>query len=224
MTSRESRFDERIAAALDDVPVPAGLAERLLASLAASPVAASEKAEFAAESEPAITAAIPLFSPHARRRRWLTTVAACAATLLIGIASWRLLSPAANPEADLPTLAMTWADQLSDAWQPMKLTPADFAVPTAINATPSGWQRATTVSGRQAVVFNLSRRGLRAMVFVIRMAGGQLPNAPPADPQLRTGGQSIGAWQSRAGVCVLVIEGDDRAYRSLIRSGGIPMA
>ena len=234
MTSRETRFDDRVAAALDDVPIPAGLAERLLAALGAP----AGEALSAPALEAAPTPAVPRLAlgPRRRhafrrdayrrdvyRRQWLTSVAACAAALLISAMIWWLFHPASNTGGDLPTLALRWADQLSDAWQPMKSTPAGFIAPVAMSAPPRGWQRAT-LSGRQTVAFDFSRPGLRAIVFVIRMVEAELPAAPPANPQLHTGGQSIGAWQSPAGTCVLVVEGDERAYRSLIRSGRTPMA
>lgn len=81
--AERDRFDDAVAAAMQQVVVPSGLQERLLAALAADP------------SRPAPLAS----SPPSRRRRWRRRAVLCASLLLLTFVGWRLAVTGHKPMA-----------------------------------------------------------------------------------------------------------------------------
>lgn len=207
---RTQQLDARLAGAIDEVSVPDGLRERILARLRESPGS---------------TAPIPPVGTAARaepsRRRWLIAIAAVAASLLLlagGYAFWPRPVPLTYDR--LLDLSSQWYEQLQDkpGWQ--SLAPGaeirDFPLAEGIRARPLRWADMSSLVGQPACAYDLPIAGnSRAALFVIpadrRIAGSTLPFNPASS----TGGLMIGCWQSREFVYVLVVEGNELNYRRM---------
>jgi hypothetical protein len=212
-----SSFETRLAAAMTDIAVPAGLHERLSARLRQSAAETGEPtAAIQAAAEPVTLPLEPIAHRHLRRR-WLLATGALAASLLV---AWQFLMPADDSRTDTATLAAGWYAHLGAKWQPLRLAPTGFSVPAAVAVPAQSWQAVHRIVGRPAVAFDLAGPGAkRAVLFVVKSSSPNLPGSPPATPSsTTTGGQTIAAWQNSGFVYVLVVEGDEREYRRLIHA------
>ena len=89
----------------------------------------------------------------------------------------------------------------------------------------SGWQPTAAYQGYQGVAYDVSRRGSSAVLFVVNVSpSGNLPKFPPPTPQFSADGKAVAVWLVGKQMCMLIVDGDERAYRSLIESGQIPLA
>jgi hypothetical protein len=231
---RVQHWDAAVTSAMQEVSVPAGLAERILARLNAERAPQNgalaslvDGAASAAASHDA-SATVVEIAPATRRsrlsrRQWLAGFATLAAMLLVAalVSSW-LPSSADVPMEDL---AAAWFEELTENWQDPKRVPSDFAVPSAVLAAPTGWQWITSRAGGGGVAYQLQdARGATAMLYVMQMGRRDLPSHPPAQPQSTTLGKAVGYWQSGNRVYVLVVAGDERDYRSFIAATPAPLA
>jgi hypothetical protein len=237
---RIQRFDQKIAAATCDVPVPGGLAERVLARLPVQEASAdpshSEReapdvampavetavglaATLQAAADFADVAVLPTLAPIRRRisRRTssLAAIGACALVAAALVAFWRPHTPlSAN---DLIAQSGDWAAQLWDRATWMANGSAKYPFSSAVRAQALAWTDVSSIVGEDAIAYDISIGGHRAALFVIPSSDFVANPAPPAQPQSSTGGQMIGCWQTGGMVYVLVVEGDARAYQNLIR-------
>ena len=79
--------------------------------------------------------------------------------------------------------------------------------------------------GQSACAYDLTAAdGRPAALFVISEDGQIAGSALPLKPGSCTGGLMIGCWQTGELIYVLVVEGDERAYRSLLDDAGPPLA
>ncbi len=151
--------------------------------------------------------------------------AALAASVLAAVGVWNLLPPADDGRDDTTAAAAQWYSQLQGHWEKISMSPAGYAVPRSVVAVPQGWQMITRAARHNGVAFDLSRPGAaRAVLFVVRMSAASLPSSPPAMPQSASGGRTIAAWQNAGRVYVLVVEGDEREYRRVLKSTSGHMA
>lgn len=213
---RVQRCDTRLQAAMHDVHVPDDLARRLLAHLQATHAATNE-------THAAITLPIESASPIKARRSWWPV--ALAASLLVAASAlfaWQW-QPSGN--VDVVTLTEVWQNQLSEDWRPMATAPKQLGVPVRLAVEPQRWQPTRAYQGYAGVAYDVSRRGCRAVLFIVNVApDGTLPKAPPMVPQFSAGGRAVAAWLSGKRLCMLVVDGDERAYRNLIRASQVPLA
>jgi hypothetical protein len=228
--ARSQRFDGLLAEALDDVPIPAGLAERLLARAAsqrlqasveaalvsADPAATSATVSLAPATESADLAASPE-RPTRRRVLWRFAVAGSVAlamaaiALVVGPFVWGPAVPRVVSQQDLLAEAGVWMDQSAAGnvvWRKAtEKAPEGFAKPTAVVVKTQKWRSFRTGTGDAAVAHDLSVGNTRATLFVVattaRYPVGPLPftTVPGA-----TGGRQIAGWQSSTHLYVLVIE------------------
>lgn len=213
---RVQQSDAAIVAAMPQVPVPAGLAERLLEQLA---VAAVPAAAGSTASEVSVSA----WRSHWPRRRVLGTAAALAATVLVAVGIGWMLQPGAPDSLEM--LAIAWQQELAVNWQAMDGAPRDLVVPSSITASPVGWQRVRYFANGGGVAYKLIRgKARQAMLFVVKLSAHGLPGTLPAAPQSTTGGVAIGYWQSGGRIYVLIVEGDERSYRSFVETPLAPVA
>jgi hypothetical protein len=241
---RIQRFDKRIAAAAHDVPVPSGLAERILARLPSSsePVtngfrvaesaAATATQSAAPPTSPAAVspAAVSVAAAPSRRRfsKRAWSLAGLAASLFIAVglvAFWPPHKPLSA--STLIGSSGDWYAQLANgtSWQKVAGHGGDLAMyppANAVRVRPQRWSNVSSLVGEDAVVYDLTMAGHRAMLFVIPNDDPVAGPTPPLTPPSSTGGLMIGCWQSQGMVYVLVVEGDERVYQNLIDSSAQP--
>ena len=153
-------------------------------------------------------------------------LAALAASILAATGLWTAFrSPAAPASGEVTTEAAVWFERLADHWLPIAEAPANLPLPAAIVGNPRGWQALSKTVARRGVVYSLAQGAKsRAVLFVLSAKRPGLPGAAPLTPQSATGGLTISAWQSQGLVYVLVVEGDERAYRRFVNPGRQPLA
>jgi hypothetical protein len=237
--SRIERLDRQITAATRDLPVPGGLAERILARLpvqAASDEASHQKQDADQAAIPAIATALdsakvnaaaddpnavsPLPLPLTRRRisRRAWSLAAVGTCALVAAAFFAVLRPQTPLSADdLIAQSGDWAAQIWDRATWSTIGSAKYPFSAAVRAQALAWTDVSSIVGKDAIAYDISIGGHRAVLFVIPSNDPVANSAPPAEPQSSTGGQMIGCWQTGGMVYVLVVEGDARAYQNLIR-------
>jgi hypothetical protein len=200
---------------LDDVIVPTGLAERILA--------ASDSSETTAE------VALPTRPERAPGKRWISRrqwllIGGSVATIFVIVVCARLFLFGHQPPISHQELAADaggWMNRLAPAnWQTGKL-PSGVAMDRAVLATPRQWQavREPHSSGWQGNVtaIDLAASGKpRAVLFVVRSSASFSVPATPTQTALMspTGGYKATAWQRPRSklLYVLVVE-EDRGQR-----------
>lgn len=235
-------WDAAIGEAMEQVSVPAGLADRISQRLAAAaPELCAETAVLcaetavqcaatavgsaatAAEAESLAAAAeLSTARPPWSRRAWLGIPAAIAAAVLVAISLGQFL-PLGNT-TPVEMMAEQWQAQLEPTWHVTDPAPHGFGIPPVVTAESTGWQRIGKLGGIRGVAYKLVNSAAgSAELFVVRLATAA-PTSPPTSPQSTTGGQSIGYWRSGDLVYVLVVQGDERDYRSFVNSSRMPLA
>jgi hypothetical protein len=226
------RFDMLVAETLDDVPLPAGFEQRLLAALVAAqtlPTARAPMDEAAAvaaapSSEPnvapvphSVAPATVAFARARSPRRWLVGVAAVAAAVVAG--AW-LSWPRAELTAEtLPIAAQQWFlefDSTAAAWHNQSV-PAGYTFPVRdLGSRRPRWAAVNTADGYQLAAYDLSLPTVTAYLFVLDGGPEGLPTQPPTSPQRSTGAQSVAVWQAGGLTYALVVQGDAAAYRRFL--------
>jgi len=212
--ARSQQFDSAVAGAMHDVPVPAGLLERLLA-------ATSEAAEGvpASPAPDATAVSLPVDRQRGRiLRRSLLTGASAALVLALGFGLYLgLRPPRVVKEPELGGAVDSWLAQLQPSrWQPL----ADGKYPPGYTSDPS-----VKAFARQWQPLNFSQNGWsasvaaidlapvgrpRAVLFVIRSSAKfQVPPLPGTTSGLTPSkGMKATAWQrtSSSVLYVLAVE------------------
>jgi len=225
---RVQKWDANICATMEDVVVPAGLAERiherLRSQAAVSPSEILVSASQSRVAEPTVELPPPQDLPSRwSRRKWLAGVATIAATILV--AAFLSVWLPGDGERPLEEVAEGWFNELSGNWQDAQRPPAEFPLPGAITASPTSWQWLAKHSSARGVVYQLQDRGgTKALLYVVHLTRSGLPSTPPASPQSNTAGKAVGYWQSGDKVYVLVVPGDERSYRAIVSSSPVPLA
>ncbi|MCU0981923.1 MAG: DUF3379 domain-containing protein [Pirellulaceae bacterium] len=227
------QFDASVRGLFRDVPVPAGLADRLLAAIE------PPRDRAAAESQ---TLVAPLLSehdvrkhaeeaggwPHRKRRRmWLTmagslTAAAALAGFLLLVPYFSVTEP--RPDDRLPGEILAWADAVvRQGWNEDLQTAQSLRRPLdrAVRANPQRWCSITTAYDSQTIVYDVAPRGAdMALVFCMQcpVRSSRLPDMPPWNAFSATGGLTLGVWRRGDMVYVLVVRGGPRRYRELIEA------
>jgi len=207
--------DDAISAAFKDVPVPEGLADRLLDRLA-------DSAEESVAEEP-VVAAPEVPQPHRVSRRWAIagcTLLTVAAGLLVaawigidGTSSWSEGKVLADSikffNADSPQGGRLLAES-----RPPKHYPPSQDI---LLASGTRWRPIEGFLGRDGVAYDLpGQGGSLATLYVVKRKVSGLPSLPPRKPRGNTGGVSTAAWQEGDLLYVLVIRGGTVGYRGLL--------
>ena len=230
LRDRVQKWDAAISASMEQVPVPADLAQRILAGLQAADSASGAAAPplltgaviAAVEDQPRAEDADEVMKPSLwQRRHWAgaSLSAIAAAALVIAAGYWLQWG------SDLPLdqLAQQWQLELTDKWQPATLTPANFPVPDAIRVAPSRYQWIGRLTPTPVVAYELKLGNTTAILYAAKMNRPGLRGTPPVSPQMDTAGQAIYYWHSRDIVYVLVVP-DKRSYRAFVRPSAGPLA
>ncbi|MHB1036978.1 MAG: hypothetical protein ACYC0Y_20365, partial [Pirellulales bacterium] len=174
---RVQKLDVKIAAAFQDVPVPEGLRERLLARLEE---AASQAAPDAATAEPSlaqppVTLPPPESRPRSTRRWWLSGVAALAASLLIAVLGWPwwFASESHSQEDVLAAAEELWNSEMAnpDQWEAGGTPSSDYPLSASVRVPPSRRQAIRDFVGGRGMAYDLAGVGrARATLFVVRLS------------------------------------------------------
>jgi len=214
---RLQHWDEKVRDVFGEIPVPEGLADRILAGLASTPGApASPDPDEAAKPSLAEPAAW-----RASRRRILALFGglSAAAAALLGFALWPESPPALTP-ADVSQWARSqFPDEVSQPGHLVAENPPSSDFPAGpdfdLARFPRMKWRWIKFHGYDGVAYDLrSTPGRRATLYVVRCVVPDLPAIPP--PPEFTGDLATGVWQSGALLYVLAVEGPRGTYESLM--------
>ena len=242
---RVQQLDGTLEQAIGDVPLPPGLADRLLGSLAsarATPIGAhtADENEAALQGQGASLAVSPQPVAHQasnehktfqssrllRRRGWLwTSIAMATAASLLGIAWFGNRPAGLSAESLMEEASLFYAErQQGESWfvdqhRPPPHLPFSHDV---LEVPRTRWSQVADFLDRKdwnAVAYEMHFRSATATLYVAQApaAIANLPNAPLATPRWSTANRVVSAWQDGSLLYVLVVEGDERTYRSFIK-------
>jgi hypothetical protein len=210
--ARSERFDRAVSTAMHDVPLPAGLLERLEARLAGADVTNTDST-----GDVALPPHPPRFS---RRTVLISTGLATAAALLLAVASQFWSSPSRSiPSDQLAAAVSQWIERsavTSPAWEKAALpVPNVLAVPVKSKRQ----QTFTTANGESATVFDLTPGlGQQVLLFVVKT-----PHTYPVRTSPYTkltgvsSGMAVAAWQRGDKLYVLAVREDGQSLDHFIR-------
>jgi hypothetical protein len=224
---RLQQADAPLGEAFGDVPVPDGLADRILARLAEGRAdSPSDARPRAADPEGAGYGSPPeeVEPAGSLRRRWLlggVGVGAVAASVAIAFIVFRPGAPDLT-ESYVYQQAM---DSFEQDWDEPGQLVREAVPPGAFPADPefnelrfpeSRWRWAKFLN-RKAVAYDLTPPGTRrATLYVVKCSVSGVAGLPPARPSHTTGNRSVAAWQTGEMLYVLVVEGGPRTYQNLL--------
>jgi hypothetical protein len=213
---QSAQFDRNVREALDDVPVPSGLMERLLARCEASvdvpAVEAAPLPETSAVAETSVSESAPEPRPAKWSRRRVLAVLSLAASLLvvlIGGLSYRAAFQKPTPVTmdQLAAKANHWFSQSGPAadWAAAKFPVEQFPFDRSVIVPPQKWRQldGSTVAYDLTVV-----GGQRALLYVERTNRPHNIRNFPYTKLTSSGGVALGAWQRDGYVYVLVVVED----------------
>jgi hypothetical protein len=238
---RLQRLDQSLADAFRDVPVPQGLAERILERLNAGGAGVrggvqgsgfgvqgsgfgiqgmDDKASDCLPS-PLAPRACPPSHVRLSSRRWFLTGAACfavAAVVFLAVA-WQLTRPRPVDGARLPEAAIAYYESEShEGGRDLSQAPPLCPFSGDVQQFPDvSWRWVRGFVGQDAVAYDLvAANGGRGTLYVISGKGINLPVRPSPEPYATTRGRSATAWQQGAVVYVLVVEGSPATYQQFL--------
>lgn len=231
------RADRAVVDAMEDVPLPVGLEQRLLAALSdahhhsadatvlrGDPVAAVESSvESTSGNVPVTTAAAERVSR--RRMIWTSLSAATAASVAtaawIGSRHWRQtqLTPGF-------VLSESITFHTREVPQPLQTSapPRGMSRAIARGVRTTGWRRVDGFLGRpelDGIAFELMHFGTQATLYIVEAEVPSLKSWPLRQPDNTTAGRSVSAWQSQKLLYVLVVDGGPRAYSGFVVESGV---
>jgi hypothetical protein len=227
---RSQRCDAAIRRAVQDVPVPAGLCERLLtvaaestpAAVASAPLVSEQAVSEPLDADDASLAASPTRPPVAWRRYWKSAVVATAAAAALAL---MLLHRAPGPlpelNDDFSGEVIGWTEQASEYTWNDDLQAATLPLDSGVRAVPRRWSILATSYDRRTLIYDLTPAGrefVYAFCIPLRGRSSELPSLPPATPFSTTGGVAIGVWQNQDIVYVLAVRGGRSRYQTMIDS------
>ena len=217
---RLQRLDANLGAAFQDVPVPEGLDQRLLARLEAA-----RAQQITPESEDDVLQAACPTAVRTRRvsRRWLLVgggVASVAAVLAIA-ATIYLYN--VQPYTESSVLVGSLDFFKAEPTVPGNLVrseppPEAYPFSRAVGRVPKmRWRPIRGFLGRAGVAYEIPVCE-RTTLYVVQRKVADLAARPPLRPQRDTGGYAAAAWQEGDLLYVLVVHGNNSpaVYRGLI--------
>lgn len=230
-------LDRELAQALQNVPVPPGLEERILRQLGHLP-SASEQFDAVGmprAERPSVGSSNPTMSREAvsaavaTRRRWLAAMlsGACAVGLgSVAVWLWR------NRVKPSPPTALKVATEIAQVFEQ---TLGQFGTGRSVSTEPppAGYRMSHEIRlypGATVTWRSVPLRGLTAVVFDIAQPGGEqgslfvlaeviegLPPFPPYRPALQTSRSSLGWWRENENAFVLAVLGGPRIYQRFLK-------
>jgi len=225
---RLQRLDAAVVKAFGDVPVPEGLAERILDRLkqagvqpaSVTPLETLPGDESVPLGEP--VASVPQKQAVSRRRLLIGGAGlVLAGSLLLAVVLQG--DRTVYTEALVQEMAIRFFDAESSIAGDGRLMvesppPREFPIsPQVLKHSQIRWRAVGQFLGQAGVAYDLTRpNGARATLYVIRKTVAGTPAIPPPQPALTTHNRSVAAWQSGSLLYVLVVEGNSRTYRSYL--------
>ena len=211
--SRLQKLDSVVAGAFQDVPVPAGLASRILGRV---------QAEI---GQLAVAPAVPL-----RRRirpwAWALVGTAAAAVLVAGLLYH------SRPGEYTPTEVWESAVALFNSELPAQGSllsaespPSAYPPSGAVQIMPqTHWRKISGFLGASGVAYDMtSPAGARATLYVVKRSAPALGGTPPLRPAYSTANCSVAAWCESSLLYVLVVQGNSGAYENFLDVPGWPV-
>jgi hypothetical protein len=227
------QLDQAVVEAMDQVPVPTDLQERLLAALAAGgsldETPASGNIAPAAEDQPQEEPA-PAARSRFSRRQWLWTAASVATAASVGgvgvVASRYWLGQQLSPSRVLDETIAFYSQEVPEALETRQPPPRSLPFSSAIsrNVRYLGWRRVNNFLGRpnlDGVAHEMTYRGAAGTLYVVPASIDSLKTWPLTMPDATTAGRSMSVWQGRNVMYVLVVDGGAQAYRGFVRQSGV---
>jgi len=223
--------DEKLAAAVHDVPLPDGLADRLLARLTSAP--ADPQPQTTGSQDPTAPAEANPPRRLERPRRpiprpvWAAAAVAAAVLLAAAAASFFWRSAPQLTWETVDSLAYQWYEQLSDRWRAPGQEgdgPA-YELPPEVRVFARRWQPLPNPVDAQAVAFRLASQGNEtAVLLVIGTHVEGVPSTPTNKP-IFSQGRCVVSWQDADHLYVLIIEnGTERDYFRCLDTSTGPIA
>jgi hypothetical protein len=225
--ARLQKVDAVLAGAVQDVPVPAGLAGRLLAALAAQadalPVAAPA-------DRPAMVPPQAESGGWRRRLRpWQFSVAgALAAMLLVGVGLMQRTQVEYSPASVLEVAIDFFNNDAHEQGQLLSVASPPWGYPASRYVQlprDTRWRKVGTLLNSGGVAYEMDGPGgLRATLYVVRRTVAGLADQPPTRPVYGTAQCCLAAWQEGQLLYVLVVVGEGRDYQRLLNVSQGPLA
>jgi hypothetical protein len=231
---RLQQLDSRIGAAFHDVPIPPGLAERVLDNLTHARAetlvsnALNAEPDQAADSDTSIS--LPSEGKRKVSRRWLLLAGGLLSTAaILFISLWLNFH---NVESYSEQTVLDEAIRFFDA------DAVDGGILLAERSPPKAyqfsrsvflskgihWRKISNFLGRSGIAYDLpGRDGGRATLYVVEQSALGLGNEPQYRP-FTTGGFSASAWQEGGLLYVLVVQGEPNTYQNFLNLPRGPVA
>ena len=216
--------DVVLAEAFHDVPVPQGLADRILDRLASADETSVSPEEpiVAQDNAVELDSSVAKRGRFWRRRRFLVTASLATAGTLAAILMWRA------PEEGLTAESVERAAvMLFDAEGDLPLEGSLISEEAPPESHPLGdqvvripgirWRLIDEFLDWRGVAYDLAPPGNpRATLYVIKCKVPELPTLPLDTPAFNSRGRCAAAWQSGGLLFVLVVDGGERRYRGFL--------
>jgi len=220
------RMDDRIKSALHEVPVPAGLKDRILQSVANADATALSEAirSDVSSTERDVARVQPAACDSGqregtlisrRRANWLISGAALAAmaAAVMLILNWG--TPSAR---DICNASLTWIEQTEHS--PWIIGGGPNAEDFPFVPKQIGWKQIRTDFGTTDCYLTSLDNGARIFRFHFAAPTSvRLPERLPLRPNLRSQSFACAAYRQGDEVIVVAVEGDAEAYRQAIELG-----
>lgn len=218
--ARLQQLDGILAEVIQDVPVPEGLADRLMVVLSACVPA---EAPAPAQDDTGASLAVPASGSTRRMSRpwWFALSGVVAAAVLVAVSVWQSGGSAPWAASTIVDEAITlFSNDGNDAGRLVSEASPPWALPLSPTVRSSAATRWRPIAGfldRRGVAYDLtSVRGTRATLYVVNRTVPGLPDEPPSRPSPGTGNCTAAAWQHGSLLYVLVVQGDAAAYSEFL--------
>lgn len=238
--ARSQQVDSMIQRAIQEIPVPEGLEQRLLRALSEEASATLQLAGGPSDLDEPVTPASwePTCVPdnrrpvRFRRRRRYAMLSAVIFACVVVISLLATRKDHSGPKATESFVqeVMDWTSQAEQLNWTTDFSAAhlqQYPFDPALRYGPREWAEIATKYDSRTVIYDLTPRSSSpATLFCMRVSSPEptLGSVPPLTPFSTTGGISIGMWQRGGVVYVLVVNGNEERYRTFVQAQMVAIA